>query len=147
MTKFSKGERVQVVESGREGRVVEPISGDRYYVFADGVLRLYYATELMPLNVRAKDSATREKPARAKDDVRETREVRRQEAAIRGFGRLTQHHYQTPKFGSASLPCKVCGLSYDAPEHKMPKAQDASHRARMHRALDAVLDGKALLDR
>lgn len=77
MAKFVKGERVQVVESGREGRVVEPISGDRYYVFADGVQRLYYVTELAPLNVRsAKDSITTDKRAqlhRALDHVLDSR--------------------------------------------------------------------------
>jgi hypothetical protein len=39
------------------------------------------------------------------------------EKRIRALGKIEPHRYETPKPGSASLPCKKCGLSYWAAEH------------------------------
>jgi hypothetical protein len=47
----------------------------------------------------------------------------KREARIRALGKIEPHQYQTPKPGSASLPCKQCGLSVWAAEHKV-KATD-----------------------
>ena len=69
-------------------------------------------------------------------------ERERRERAIRSFGALVQHPYKTPKPGSANLPCKECGLGVEAPEHRMPKPAKDAKRARMHRALDAVMDAR-----
>ena len=109
------------------------------------------------------------------------------EDRIRALGKIRPHHYETPKHGSANLPCLKCGLRIEAPEHKVKKATDlepipvedagnysrvcracggpgkvdgkvckscagsgkertlyratdSAHRARLHRALDAVMD-------
>jgi hypothetical protein len=46
----------------------------------------------------------------------------KREARIRALGKIEPHQYQTPKPGSASLPCKQCGLSVWAAEHKVKAA-------------------------
>jgi hypothetical protein len=67
------------------------------------------------------------------------------EDRIRALRKIEPHSYQTPKRGSANLPCVKCGLRIEAPEHQ--KAKDsADRRSRLHRALDCVLDRKAAKD-
>jgi hypothetical protein len=93
--KFKVGEKVNIVESGRIGRVVEVISNGRYYVTENGTQRLYFESQLDPLNVKATDSVRRQRLHRALDAVMDRVYDRRAKDSLR---KLVKDEMSTPPF-------------------------------------------------